>query len=45
MTAIRAGSYDQDLAEVGSFLAGGVRDQLRVANPSYLLDPAEPGVV
>ncbi len=45
VTAIRAGSYDQDLAEVGSFLAGGVRDQLRVANPSYLLDPPEPGVV
>ena len=45
VTAIRAGSYDRDLPEVGTLLAGGVRDQLRVANPSYLRDPAAPGVV
>ena len=45
VTAIRAGSYDRDLPEVGTLLAGGVRDQLRVANPSYLRDPAAPGAV
>ena len=45
VAAIRAGSYDRDLPGVGTVLAGGVRDQLLVANPSYLRDPAEPGVV
>ncbi len=34
--AIRGGRYDQDLAGLGAVLAGGTRDQLAVANPSYL---------
>jgi aminoglycoside phosphotransferase (APT) family kinase protein len=37
-TAIREGRHDDDLLEVGSVLADGVRDQLLVANPSYLTD-------
>lgn len=38
--AIREGVHDDDLLEVGAILAEGVRDQLLVANPSYL----EPGL-
>ena len=41
--AIRAGRYDDDLLGVGQVLAEGVRDQLLVANPSYLADPRDPG--
>jgi Domain of unknown function (DUF6285) len=37
--AIRAGRYDDDLLGVGVVLAEGARDQLLVANPSYLADP------
>jgi hypothetical protein len=39
---IREGTHDRDLREVGSLLAGGVRDQLLVANPSYLEAPVVP---
>jgi hypothetical protein len=34
--AIRAGRYDDDLPGLGAVLAEGTRDQLLVANPSYL---------
>ncbi len=34
--AIRAGRYDDDLCGLGAVLAEGTRDQLLVANPSYL---------
>jgi aminoglycoside phosphotransferase (APT) family kinase protein len=34
--AIRKGDHDDELLELGSILAEGVRDQLLVANPSYL---------
>ncbi|MGD0394714.1 MAG: phosphotransferase family protein [Acidimicrobiales bacterium] len=34
--AIRAGRYDDDLRGLGAVLAEGTRDQLLVANPSYL---------
>jgi aminoglycoside phosphotransferase (APT) family kinase protein len=37
--AIREGAYDHDLSAVASILAGGVRDQLSVINPSYLAGP------
>jgi len=39
---IREGTHDRDLREVGSLLAEGVRDQLLVANPSYLEAPVVP---
>ena len=42
VAAVRAGSYDRDLLEVGAVLAGGVRDQLLVANPPYLRNPTPP---
>ncbi|HEY4929268.1 MAG TPA: phosphotransferase family protein [Acidimicrobiales bacterium] len=35
--AIRSGAYDDDLSEVGRALAVSARDQLLVANPSYLV--------
>ncbi|HEY6428411.1 MAG TPA: phosphotransferase family protein, partial [Acidimicrobiales bacterium] len=34
--AIRSGAYDDDWATVGAALAASARDQLLVANPSYL---------
>jgi aminoglycoside phosphotransferase (APT) family kinase protein len=34
--AIRSGRYDDDLPRLGAALAEGTRDQLLVANPSYL---------
>ncbi len=34
--AVRAGHFDGDLPGLGAVLADGVRDQLLVANPSYL---------
>ena len=34
--AIRAGAFDQDVAEVGTALAASARDQLLVANPDYV---------
>jgi Domain of unknown function (DUF6285) len=34
--AIRAGECDADWAAVGTALAASARDQLLVANPSYL---------
>jgi aminoglycoside phosphotransferase (APT) family kinase protein len=40
--AIREGAYDRDLSAVASILAGGVRDQLSVTNPSYLAVPSVP---
>jgi aminoglycoside phosphotransferase (APT) family kinase protein len=40
-SAIRAGRYDDDLPDLGSVLAEGVRDQLLVVNPSYLEDTAK----
>jgi hypothetical protein len=39
-TAIRAGAYDDDLGDIGRALAVSTRDQLLVANPSYLAAPA-----
>jgi aminoglycoside phosphotransferase (APT) family kinase protein len=38
--AIRAGRHDDDLLGLGAVLAVGARDQLLVANPSYLDDPS-----
>ncbi len=38
--AIRAGAYDDDLVGVGGVLAGRVRDQVLVANPSHLDRPS-----
>jgi aminoglycoside phosphotransferase (APT) family kinase protein len=38
--AIRAGQYNDDLLGLGAVLAEGARDQLLVANPSYLDDPS-----
>jgi aminoglycoside phosphotransferase (APT) family kinase protein len=34
--AVRSGAYDDDWARVGAALAASARDQLLVANPSYL---------
>jgi hypothetical protein len=34
--AIRAGAFDRDWAVVGAALAAAARDQLLVANPSYV---------
>jgi hypothetical protein len=34
--AIRSGAYDDDWGTVGAALAASARDQLLVANPSYL---------
>ncbi len=39
VTAIRAGRFDEDWQRVGAVLAASARDQLRVANPSYLERP------
>jgi hypothetical protein len=39
VTAIRAGRFDDDWQRVGAVLAASARDQLRVANPSYLERP------
>ncbi len=39
--AIREGKHDDDLLEVGTVLAEGVRGQLLVANPAYLADSGE----
>jgi hypothetical protein len=39
-TAIRSGAYDDDLDDIGRALALSTRDQLVVANPSYLASPA-----
>lgn len=36
--SIRSGAFDHDLLEVGHALAASTRDQLLVANPSYLSD-------
>ena len=41
--AIRQGVHDHDLTEVGAMLADATRDQLSVANPSYLTDSPSPG--
>ena len=38
-TAIRSGACDADMDSVGRALAKSTRDQLLVANPSYLSDP------
>jgi aminoglycoside phosphotransferase (APT) family kinase protein len=38
--ALRAGKLDDDWEQVASVLAGSARDQLLVANPSYLPPPA-----
>ena len=38
-SAIRSGALDDDLVAVGRALAASTRDQLSVANPSYLVDP------
>jgi aminoglycoside phosphotransferase (APT) family kinase protein len=35
-SAIRSGSFDEDWQEVGAALAASARDQLLVANPTYL---------
>jgi hypothetical protein len=34
--ALRAGTFDDDWTEVAAALAAAARDQLLVANPSYL---------
>jgi aminoglycoside phosphotransferase (APT) family kinase protein len=39
VTAIRSGRFDDDWQRVGRVLAASARDQLRVANPSYLERP------
>jgi aminoglycoside phosphotransferase (APT) family kinase protein len=39
VAAIRAGRFDDDWQRVGAVLAASARDQLRVANPSYLERP------
>jgi hypothetical protein len=39
VTAIRAGRYDDDWGRVGTLLMASARDQLLVANPSYLDRP------
>ena len=39
-SSLRTGAHDTTLGEVGVALAGSIRDQLLVANPSYLDDPA-----
>jgi aminoglycoside phosphotransferase (APT) family kinase protein len=39
-SSLRSGAHDATLREVGAALAGSVRDQLLVANPSYLEEPA-----
>jgi aminoglycoside phosphotransferase (APT) family kinase protein len=38
-SSLRSGAHDATLREVGVALAGSVRDQLLVANPSYLDEP------
>jgi Arc/MetJ family transcription regulator len=38
--AIRAGEYDGEFETVAAALAASARDQLLVANPSYLPPPA-----
>jgi aminoglycoside phosphotransferase (APT) family kinase protein len=38
-SAIRAGAYDANMDDLGRALAVSTRDQLLVANPSYLADP------
>jgi aminoglycoside phosphotransferase (APT) family kinase protein len=37
-TAVRSGAFDQDFGDIGRALASATRDQLLVANPSYLDD-------
>jgi aminoglycoside phosphotransferase (APT) family kinase protein len=39
-SSLRSGAHDADLLVVGAALAGTIRDQLLVANPSYLDDPS-----
>jgi len=39
VSAIRSGSLDDALDTIGRLLAPSVRDQLLVANPSYLVSP------
>jgi hypothetical protein len=43
VAAIRAGQFDDDWRRVGAVLAASARDQLRVANPSYLERPRQSG--
>ena len=38
-TAIRSGSLDDQLPEVGAHVRATVREKLLIANPSYLPDP------
>jgi aminoglycoside phosphotransferase (APT) family kinase protein len=38
-SSIRSGTYDDALSDIGRLLAPSVRDQLLVANPSYLASP------
>jgi aminoglycoside phosphotransferase (APT) family kinase protein len=37
--AIRSGSFDGSLEDLGARLAASIRDELLVANPSYMADP------
>jgi len=39
-SAIRSGAFDRDEGDIGRALASSTRDQLLVANPSYLEHPA-----